>query len=651
MTWTLTYGGSTKSFADWKIENPVFEFVSLAPDVFSFDAIEDAASPAQFNYGATVGVQRDGVQFFVGKVISTPQRGSSASERRHYQIAGPWWDLDRLLYQQSSATWDSGSSQHVKTYSTHYNLGILVNWNANPWVTIKADTSMAIDDILDWVILCDSSILQIGTIFTGLNMPVQEDKDKTCGECIKKVLRWHPDVVSWFDYSTTPPTINLSKQGDLVALNISTNIANLEITPRNDLVLPGVCLKYERTDLVNGSPVLLQVTDSYPSPGVDRIPGALVMTIDLRGGSTTTVTGQIASAAIANNLIWWRSKLPWLNETKILNAVISNAVGAVVDNSDDPGGLVTGAYELIAGSWASWMPVKVADFLFEADLMIEYIDEQNNSQIRTERVSANVKCTSAPPGVHTYSTVTSFESAEDVPVGLAEGVFNARKDLQYSGSAIVKSSECGGLSSIKGPGLRLNFSSLSGFESINAMVQRCTMTLESGETTYEFGPPEHLGPQDLIELTNMNRNRINWSAPESFATGTAGGNQNQVNLPKHTNKENSNTGLQLNQKMSIVKGLAALLFDATGTLDGGSGTANNPKLQIAFKKDENETQNTAAVTIEASDLKWVSPSGVKWISVKLRKYKYCKAGVEYFVWLLGSELWSQDGTSHEEPVT
>ncbi len=43
---------------------------------------------------------------------------------------------------------------------------------------------------------------QIGEVTPALDVPIDEVRDITCAEVIHKMLRWSPDAVCWFDYTT-----------------------------------------------------------------------------------------------------------------------------------------------------------------------------------------------------------------------------------------------------------------------------------------------------------------------------------------------------------------------------------------------------------------------------------------------------------------
>ncbi len=60
----------------------------------------------------------------------------------------------------------------------------------------------------------------------------------------------------WFDYATTPPTLNIARRGDGVPVSIVAfagegedydgPVDSVEINPRYDLVVPAVVIKYRK---------------------------------------------------------------------------------------------------------------------------------------------------------------------------------------------------------------------------------------------------------------------------------------------------------------------------------------------------------------------------------------------------------------------
>jgi hypothetical protein len=64
---------------------------------------------------------------------------------------------------------------------------------------------------------------QIGTIMpamAAMTGPYFEVTDMKCGEIIRKILRYLPDVVQWFDFTTSPPTLNFNHRANLAGATV-----------------------------------------------------------------------------------------------------------------------------------------------------------------------------------------------------------------------------------------------------------------------------------------------------------------------------------------------------------------------------------------------------------------------------------------------
>lgn len=109
------------------------------------------------------------------------------------------------------------------------------------------------------------------------------------------------------------------------------------------------------------------------------------------------------------------------------------------------------------------------------------------------------------------------------PSGLAQALHSAISVLHYEGEIVLAfDSEC---DLAQHPGQVLNLTGgLAAWETMDAVVQVVEHNLDRAETTISFGPPEHLSPQDQIELLNGNRKRnAGWGwgiaeEPRTFVT-------------------------------------------------------------------------------------------------------------------------------------
>lgn len=94
--------------------------------------------------------------------------------------------------------------------------------------------------------------------------------------------------------------------------------------------------------------------------------------------------------------------------------------------------------------------------------------------------------------------VIDLRGQTGVPVGLAERYYDAFKVLQYSGQVVLQDAD---VDLTWRPGNALQISGgLAAWSTMRAQVQEVAHDLVNGTTTVEFGPPDHLGVNDLVEL-------------------------------------------------------------------------------------------------------------------------------------------------------
>ena len=115
----------------------------------------------------------------------------------------------------------------------------------------------------------------------------------TCAEVVRKMLRWHPDAVTWFDYSVSPPALHIQDRAGLESASVTLGAAPLtgigQITARHELQAPSVVIHYEITNTANGKTQIDVQTDAAPAGASGTAFGGIVLTIPLRGITATTV--------------------------------------------------------------------------------------------------------------------------------------------------------------------------------------------------------------------------------------------------------------------------------------------------------------------------------------------------------------------------
>lgn len=560
VVWTLKYGIVEKTFAAWGLSRPVRRHRSLASSTFTFHQPGAAIdSDPLFAYASTVIIKRNGAQVFYGNVSKiTPQvdRGESIA----YEISDPYWWLENMTFYQEwkqlSNPIDSTSAL-VSFFTPHIFLNRYSGAN-------RLTTTQQIAEIVNYAI-SQGAPLQLGLNMPAIDIVTSEVKNITCAEAIKKELKLFPDVSAWVDGSTTPPTINFRRRSQLAAKTLAlTDGKRPRIIPRYDLQVPCVAISYETHNELDGKVFTLGSQDIYPVTATGREFGALTASIDLNGYSRTNAKGSVTCATIATGSAdWWVSKRPQLADhapIKITNLVITN----ISKTSQAADGTWTGAAqnlprEIVLGQFCPWMGAggvlyKAEQQQLRCTVNYDMLKTEGGVDVPqgkfTEEISAEITATDAVTG--DYQTISSYTQGEAQPLNLAQGIYGGLSVLNYEGQITIKERECSGVISLA------NTLNLSGgraeWASIAATVSEITEDLESGETMIAFGPPAHLGIQDLVELLNATRNRITFTAPLSQATGqsASGGS---IQLGNQMRSSNTNAGNTVPKVQRFVNGV------------------------------------------------------------------------------------------------
>jgi hypothetical protein len=550
-TWTLEYSGDTRTFADWGLVGLKRQLRNQAPDVVTFrhDGAAFDGTPL-FPYGATIKIFRTidaaaPVQWFVGRIDRTPRFGSASEEGLQYTCNGPWWYLEHLVYQQG---WKVDNGSGVTTLNKSRVLLF------HTITGTKLDAGEQIADALDWAIAAGKPLVYDDTGFPEVNPPVDEAQDLMVAEVLRRALRWAPDAVTWFDYSTTPPTFHCSRRGDLppVSLVIGGDDYQLDgftIASRDDLLVPAVHLKFERTDTVDGVPYLQVSEQKAPN---DSITGtedsALVATIQLEGGSVQSVSADVeVETPNVSNAAWWRGQLPWLaNDRVAIQSISSGARTSALPRL------------LTRGQLAAWMTVGGSPVTAEPDTLsarIKY-NVYSSSTHNADTLLASydqvhsVKRTATNATSGTYTAIESALVGESAPAGLAQFLYDAVNALHWEGSVAVTENELGDhpLPTL-GSGLNLTGGN-AGWTAMNALVQEVFEDVDAGTTRLSFGPGLHLGIRDILELLRINRHRRIYINPATRVTGQAYGS-GSVQLGRDTAKDAPSSGSLQPQRIKV----------------------------------------------------------------------------------------------------
>ena len=536
--------------------------------VFAQDG--DYLSSPLFAVGDTIEVfHPSGSRFFFGRVMSVRRVAAGGAESISYEAADPWIWLDRITYQQA---WNEAENPGDPESVLQARLRSRVLLGLDP-SGAKANTGAVIGDILQFAIDSGAPI-QIGTIDPAQDVPVDEQRDVTCAEALRRMLRWHPDVSTWWDFSGAGnPVLNVRSRSNAPLSTVSAGAAQvigaagelletIELTPRHDLIAPEVVIKYEIANQTDSKTWYTTSVDAAPAEADGRAFGALVATLEM-GGQQASYQSQFLEAASINigGPEWWEAKLPYL----------AGVSGLDISEADI---IPTVSREVVNGSVPAWLSGTSQPAKASAVLEYSYIDADTGAEIKTrEKVAVNLTGTSLVTG--NYFQLVSFTPAEPIPSGLAESLRAALSELHYQGTLVLRADELsGGLH----PGRRLNVSgSRPEYGDMEALVQAVDEDVETGGTTVTLGPPEHLGPQDLVELLRVSRTRVTSymistrvSGEAAFGAATEGG--------RNTRADNSTSGHEAPRKLTIAGGSGVTV--GTITLDGEDPLLEGKELKL-----------------------------------------------------------------------
>lgn len=464
---------------------------SFAPDVFTFTQRSPFDTAHAFAHGSDVVLTKDGVTWFRGKIRLPETYASPQTETKPYEAVGPWDDLERTPYQQQWRIWTG--TEVVLVYKSRCVLGQAADGS-------RQTLAQAATEIIAYAISAGVN-LQIGTIDISGTFPFEEFVDQSCGEVLRKILRWAPDAASWIDYATTPPTINIRSRSALSVqsgLLFFTRNKLLRIKPRADLAPPVVAILYERINTHDDNSYRELVEDKFPADQSTQQPGALVFSVELAGSRITSQRQRVEVAAWPEDnpewIEWLKAKNPWLANPVISDITI---VGDVDLTSELP-------RELVEGLIPDWLNKDAAPCTVSATLNYTQTVDGDPRPVVEHLITVNTIATNAI--TKTYRKNSVDEVAEPIPTGLAQRLYTSLNALHYEGQYVRGGPEC--LNTYR-PGMRLNlFGGEAIWQTMGALIQVVTHQIDTGTTTVDFGPPSHLNLQDYIELMRANRSRL-----------------------------------------------------------------------------------------------------------------------------------------------
>ncbi len=578
--WKITVGGVTKKPSDYGINGLSLKLVSQAPDELEVrmqGTAMDAPEVMPFDSLVTLTDQTAGTIIFQGYAAKPTRDGQGTKEALGYTVLGPWYLMEDTPYKQSWDVYDlnflTGQALRTTVYTSHVFYNII-----NGLLVFTSDFITAVLNYFLAQFPAGSKPFQIGEILSGtittiarVKPPMKEDRDVTVAQVIQNQLKYTPDAVVYFDYSVTPPRLHIHTRNQLRANNLDFGPATplsyrgFRYSPRYDLQRPCVEITYETTSSVDGQEKRATRIDRWPTNATGRARGTMAVTVQLMGPKITTAKAETETALLADatslvdatRLAWWRRHVPELFGADITGLVIDPTK---VTFTDSLGATVATPlpYELTNGVvpvWAKIGNTSVAVQELVVTAKVKYKKMAGAVEIRdaTEDIKPVRIQTVSVPGQTFETTATVEDGDPQPPQGLAKYFYDTFNVLHHEGSITIDEEE---ITQVVKMGQVLRFFGLAqtDLRTADAAVQSVSYDLNNGVTTVTFGPPQHLGVQDLVELMKVGRLRRNWTNP--LVQSDPSSDSSDVEFGKTTPKQNttSNHGLAAYEIVSAAAG-------------------------------------------------------------------------------------------------
>lgn len=562
--WTIEYQGEERALADWELTDLSRErratgeaTITLVADGRPVDAMEI------FDYGQTVIVYRDrlksgggfsgGRRWFYGRVDPWTRSGSPEVEGHEGVLVNPWWYFREKNFEQIYKVFGG----YVDP--TNPSLGVIQTDYSNPHIVlfqmIEADVAHPdgkltvgeqVTEVLNWLI-SEGAPIQIGDIGLNFKAPIDEIRNNcTCEEVMVKCWRWAVNTVFEWDYTTLPyPTIHCQQADAMDSLNISLAgkpLTHVRLKQRQDWLRPFVRISYEQEN--DG---YLQVTqDIWPNPLPPEKFGGFVTSVSLAGTQTIKQKATVNATPInETNLDWWKARFGWMNDASITGLQIVGTPtrsSLFLEDAYDP---ALGNETPDGSNFPTWLTTKYQVRAQRIRVQSKMTWVEKAGSVPKDRVVA-YECT-ATNGSGDYIDKEFSSVADPQPVGLAKVVFDAMHDVAWDGTMQTQEAE---LSGMLDDWKRLNFLTAAQptWASARVLPQVISESALRGTMSVQFGAPEHLSANDLVELMRVTRSRIILS----FSTRQGGASAaTTIDLGKKTPSKNSADGGGYFEKMVV----------------------------------------------------------------------------------------------------
>lgn len=612
--------GVKKTFADWGIDQDQVTgaFREQVADEMNLTCSGRALLAAQFAYRSKVIITLDEAPFFCGYVKDDPREGDGNTNRERIALAGPWWFLEDLLYQQTRLRLTGVDGSGDPVYATDYLTQFTLNLPLTPtfsdivfpsvsYSVTQLDSRAQIKAVLDyaiargaWLAYAETDLLQVPVLPADvLNI--------TCAEAIRRQLE-DVDAVAWFDHTQTPPKFHVQRRKDLPnyarGLGEAKQAQGFNLKRRYDLAVPYVQINFQQPFSVGSYHTVYNEVDLYPNPAPADDFKALVTTVPLRSINGTVHTKYIKTDTVdPSSLDWWKRRKPELDASINPKATTDYADLSLVAGTDNRA-VISGTAGLpnmiVDGGYADWMAGSIGDeqITVQAKYHRKFDANRNGTKISAHTFRAHCRTTdlSFPSGINfTYTEFTDLGEDISFYTGMAQTIYEDLTAPQYEGAIPVFEKTFSG-EVVLGKNFNLT-GGLAEWATMNALVREIRFRIRPGGIFYTLtvGPNKHLSIQQLRDRLRAARTR--YITAVNFGPG---GSQTTIQLTKHSasdtlsSAEPAVTDYAVNDQNGDASAVGQVFL---------SGNAGAPQIGFVTLKTDGSVDTTLPrVTLKASDI-------------------------------------------------
>lgn len=342
--------------------------------------------------------------------------------------------------------------------------------------------------------------MSVGTVAAGVTVPLDERDNIRCWDAIVAMLRYTPDYVLWWDYSSGTPALNVTAPASMDTLSRDVgDAADAAFTPRLDLQVPGILCTFRWRGDYDGQEVKYR---SVQTAGDHTAARRVSLVYDLDGVHAVFISQEVevedypADWTSAAGRTALKARLPQLSQ-------LADGDWSVVSVTRS-GSLALPA-RLVSGAVPEWTDKDTETETFTAEIRYTAKSTDTSHVLDAGTKKLTFTCVSTDATSKTYRKMTEYVEPEPVPADMAASLYASWNRLHYDGRIEFRSQDCdldlrpGALLSCTG--------GLAEWETMAAVIQDVAHDLATGTTVVTTGTCGRLEADNLMAVYRAARGR------------------------------------------------------------------------------------------------------------------------------------------------